>query len=137
MDWKMAGSNDESAVAQAVERLRTGILTQDAAMLEAVTMPELSYSHSNTKIEDQATFIANATGPNVQPIKLDYSDITIQIIENVAIVRLHMQSKTRLIKITSIIQSSVHLTMTWLKRGDQWLMLCRAATALSQVTTAE
>jgi len=133
----MAGPNEESAVAQAVERLRLGILTQDAAMLEAITMPELTYSHSNTKLEDKATFIANATGPNVQPIKLDYSDIAIQVIDNVAIARLHMQSKTRLLKTKSIIQSSVHLTTTWLKRGDDWLMLCRAATALSQVTTPE
>lgn len=133
----MAGSNEESAVAQAVETLRTGILTQDAAMLDAIAMAELTYSHSNTKLEDKATFIANATGPNVQPIALDYSDIAIQVIDNVAIVRLHMQSKTRLIKTKSIIQSSVHLSMTWLNRGGHWLMLSRAATALSQVTTPE
>jgi len=133
----MAGSNEESAVAQAVETLRIGILTQDAAMLEAITMPELTYSHSNTRLEDKATFIANATGPNVQPIKLDYSDVTIQIIDNVAIARMHMQSKTRLIKAKSIIQSSVHLTTTWMNRGGHWLMLSRAATALSQVTTPE
>jgi hypothetical protein len=136
-DRQMAGSQEESAVARSVEMLRKGILTQDAAMLEAITMPELSYSHSNGKIEDRSTFIANATGPNVQPIALDYSDITICVVKNVAIVRLHMQSKTRLVKISSIIQSSVLLTMTWLKRGDDWVMLSRAATAFSQVTTPE
>ena len=130
----MAGSHDESAVARSVEMLRNGILTQDAAMLEAVTAPELSYSHSKGQIEDRSTFIANATGPNVQPILLDYTDVTIQVIENVAIVRLHMQSKTRLVKSNSIIQSSLHLAMTWLNRDDRWVLLSRASTLLDQST---
>jgi hypothetical protein len=131
----MAGSNEESAVAQAVEMLRKGILTKDAAILEAVIAPELSYSHSKGQIEDRSTFIANATGPNIQPMSLEYSDITIRVIENVAIVRLHMQSKSGLPKINAIIESSIHLSMTWLNRDDHWRLLSRASTALNQVTT--
>jgi hypothetical protein len=131
----MAGSNEESAVARAVEMFRNGILTKDAAALEATTAPELSYSHSKGQIEDRSTFIANATGPNIQPIKLEYSDITIRIVDNVAIVRLHMQSKSLLTKINAHIETSVYLTMTWLNRDDHWLLLCRAATLVSQTTT--
>ena len=131
----MAGSQEESAVARALEMLRNGILTKDAAALEAVTAPELSYSHSKGQIEDQATFIRNATGPNIQPIALAYADVTIRVVDNVAIVRLHMQSKSGLPKNEAIIESSLHLAMTWLKRDDHWRLLSRASTVLNQVTT--
>ena len=56
-----AGSADEEAVAKNVEAFRQAQIATDAKAFEALCAPELSYSHSDGRVEDKATFIANAT----------------------------------------------------------------------------
>ena len=53
----MAATDDEEAVKQAVEALRKAMLTQDKAKLETLTAEQLSYSHSDARLEDKAKFI--------------------------------------------------------------------------------
>ena len=50
----MAATDDEEAVKQAVEALRKAILAQDKAKLETLTAEQLSYSHSDSHLEDKA-----------------------------------------------------------------------------------
>ena len=52
-----AQSADEGAVKKAVDELRTAWLKQDKAKIEALTADQLSYSHSDAKLEDKAKFI--------------------------------------------------------------------------------
>jgi hypothetical protein len=49
----MAATEDEEAVKQAVEALRKAILAQDKAKLETLTAEQLSYSHSDARLEDR------------------------------------------------------------------------------------
>jgi hypothetical protein len=53
----MAGTGDEEAVKKAVEALRKGILAQDKETLETLAAEQLSYSHSDARLEDKAKFI--------------------------------------------------------------------------------
>jgi hypothetical protein len=53
----MAATGDDEAVKQAVDALRKAILTQDKAKLETLTADQLSYSHSDARVEDKAKFI--------------------------------------------------------------------------------
>jgi hypothetical protein len=53
----LANTEDEAAVKQAVEELKTDWLKQDKGKLEAMTLPQLSYSHSDARREDKAKFI--------------------------------------------------------------------------------
>jgi hypothetical protein len=52
---------DEDAVAQSVEAFRAAQMASDAKAFDALCAAELSYSHSDGRVEDKATFIANAT----------------------------------------------------------------------------
>jgi hypothetical protein len=52
---------DEDAVAKNLEAFRAAQAVANAKGLEALCAPELSYSHSEARVEDTATFVANAT----------------------------------------------------------------------------
>ena len=56
-----AASADEDAVAKSVEAFRAAQVAANAETLDALCAAELSYSHSDGRVEDKATFIANAT----------------------------------------------------------------------------
>jgi len=57
----IAASADEEAVAKKVEAFRLAQIAADPKALGALCWDDLSYSHSSGKVEDKATFIANAT----------------------------------------------------------------------------
>src|SRR6185312_2813697 len=78
-------SADEEAVAKDLEAFRKAQAAQDAKTLMALTAPELSYSHSDGHIEDQATFVKNATSGKSKSISLEYKDPTIRVVGDVAI----------------------------------------------------
>ena len=60
-------SAEEEAVAKRVEAFRTAQIAQDAKALDELSAPELSYSHSDARVEDKAAFIKNATAEGRRP----------------------------------------------------------------------
>jgi hypothetical protein len=67
-----AASADEEAVAENVEAFRAAQVAANAEALAALCAAELSYSHSDGRVEDKATFIANATNGNSKFLSLEY-----------------------------------------------------------------
>jgi hypothetical protein len=61
VEWRrpsaVAESADEAAVAQAIEALRKAFFGQDKTQLEALCADELSYGHSDGRVENKAQFI--------------------------------------------------------------------------------
>src|SRR3979490_3163494 len=82
-----AASADEDAVAKNVEAFRAARVSPDAKALEALCAAELSYSHSDARVEDKATFIANATNGKSKVLSLAYKDPKISVVGTAAIVR--------------------------------------------------
>ena len=87
-------SAEEEAVAKRVEAFRTAQIAQDAKALDELAAPELSYSHSDGRVEDKATFIKNATSGRSKSLSLQYKDPTIRVVGDVAIVRFHWSSRS-------------------------------------------
>ena len=85
----LAAAADEAAVAERVEAFRKAQIAADAKAFDALCADELSYSHSSGRVEDKATFIANATNGKSKFVSLEYRDITIRIVGPAAIVRFH------------------------------------------------
>jgi hypothetical protein len=52
-----AQSADEATVKKAVEELRTALIKQDKAKLELLTAEQLSYSHSDARLQNKAELI--------------------------------------------------------------------------------
>ena len=68
----LATSSDEDAVAKGVEAFRLAQIAADAKAFGALCAAELSYSHSDGRVEDKATFIANATNGKSKFLALEY-----------------------------------------------------------------
>src|SRR5450755_2050151 len=84
-----AASADEDAVAKNIEAFRAAQFAANAETLDALCAAELSYSHSDGRIEDKATFIKNATSGKSKVLSLVYEDPKIHIVGPAAIVRFH------------------------------------------------
>jgi ketosteroid isomerase-like protein len=125
-----AASADEDAVAKSVEAFRVAQIALDAKALDALCAAELSYSHSDARVEDKATFITNATANRkTKFLSLAYQDPTILVVGPAAIVRFNWVSES---EGSDGKKSATHLhvLMNWQKQGADWKLLSRAATKL-------
>jgi len=126
----MAATNDEEAVKQAVDALRTAILKQDKAKLETLTAEQLSYSHSNARIEGKAKFIDGVMTRKAVVKSIDFPELTVAIAGNNAIVRHLWVSESELDgKVTN---TKIGVLQVWLKQDNSWKLLARAAYTLPQ-----
>src|SRR6187431_2551693 len=82
-----AGSADEDAVAKSVEAFRAAQIAADAKAFDALCAPELSYSHSDGRVEDKAEFIAASTNGKSKFVAIAYKDPKIRVVGTTAIVR--------------------------------------------------
>jgi hypothetical protein len=126
----MAATGDDEAVKQAVDALRKAILTQDKAKLETLTADQLSYSHSDARVEDKAKFIDGVMTRKAVVKSIDFPDITVAIVGNNAIVRHLWVSESELDgKVTN---TKIGVLQVWQKQDSGWKLLARAAYRLPQ-----
>ncbi len=125
-----AGTADEDAVAKRLEAFRAAQMAKDGTALAALVAPELSYSHSNAKVENKAEFLAGATSTLTRTLALAYKDPTIRVVGDVAIVRFTWASESEVVADGKKTQTNLHILMNWQKQGGQWLLLSRASTKI-------
>jgi len=126
----LSASADEEAVAKKVEAFRLAQIAADPKALGALCWDDLSYSHSSGKVEDKATFIANATDSKSKFLSIAYQDPTIKVIGPAAIVRFHWVAEQEMAADGKKVPTNLHILMNWQKQGDEWKLLSRAATKL-------
>jgi ketosteroid isomerase-like protein len=125
-----AASADEDAVAKNVEAFRAAQVAADAKALDALCAAELSYSHSDARVEDKAAFVANATNGKSKVLSLAYKDPKISVVGSAAIVRFHWMGESESVPEGKKSSTNLHILMNWQKQGADWKLLSRAATKL-------
>ena len=125
-----AGSADEEAVAKSVEAFRAAQIAADAKAFDALCAAELSYSHSDGRVEDKATFIANATNGKSKFLSLAYADPKIRVVGPAAVVRFHWVAESQAVADGKKSSTNLHILMNWQKQGADWKLLSRASTKL-------
>jgi ketosteroid isomerase-like protein len=125
-----AASADEDAVARNVEAFRAAQIAADAKAFDALCAAELSYSHSDGRVEDKATFIANATSGKSKFLSLAYQDPKIRVVGSAAIVRFHWVGESQAVADGKKSATDLHILMNWQKQGADWKLLSRASTKL-------
>ena len=125
-----AGSADEEAVGKSVEAFRAAQVAADAKAFDALCAPELSYSHSDGRVEDKTTFIANATSGRSKFLLLEYRDPQIRVVGPAAIVRFHWVGESVVVADGKKNSTNLHILMNWQKQGADWKLLSRASTKL-------
>ena len=119
---------DEAAVTKNTEAHRAALMAADAKALDALSAPELSYSHSDGHIEDKATFIANATSGKSKWLSLAYDDTTVRVVGDAAIVRFKFVGESQTGDKKN--QSNLGNLMVWQKQQGEWRLLARCSTKL-------
>src|SRR5262245_8564159 len=112
----LAGSPDEEAVAKNVEAFRAAQIAADAKAFDALFAAELSYSHSDGRVEDKAAFIANATNGKQKTLSLQYKDPSIRVIGTAAIVRFHWLGESETVADGKKSNTNLHILMNWQKQ---------------------
>jgi ketosteroid isomerase-like protein len=125
-----AASADEEVVAKNVEAFRAAQAAANAEALAALCAAELSYSHSSGRVEDKATFIANATNGKSKYLSLEYQDTKIRVVGSAAIVRFHWVGEQEAVADGKKSSTDLQILMNWQKQGAEWKLLSRAATKL-------
>src|SRR5215467_8358694 len=125
-----AEADDEAAVAKNVEAFRAAQFAADAKTLDALCAPELSYSHSDGRVEDKSTFIANATSGKSKFLSLAYEDVKIRVVGTAAVVRFHWVGESQSVADGKKNATNLHILMNWQKQGAEWKLLSRASTKL-------
>src|SRR2546421_11308369 len=92
----VAASADEAAVAQAIEALRKAVLGQEKTQLEALCADQLSYGHSDGKVENKAQFIEGVMTRKAIVKSITLSDHTIAIVGTDAISRHMLASESEI-----------------------------------------
>ena len=126
----VAGSPDEDAVAKNVEAFRAAQAAADAKALDLLCAAELSYSHSDGRVEDKATFIANATSGKSKVLSLKYEDTKVRVVGPVAVVRFHWLGESEAVADGKKSSTNLHILMNWVKQGSDWKLLSRGSTKL-------
>jgi ketosteroid isomerase-like protein len=121
---------DEDAVAKNVEAFRAAQFAADAKTLDGLCAPELSYSHSDGRVEDKAAFVANATDGKSKFLSLAYQDVSVRVVGDAAIVRFHWLGETQAAADGKKSATNLHILMNWQKQGADWKLLTRASTKL-------
>jgi hypothetical protein len=119
----VAASADEAAVAQAIEALRKAVFAQEKSQLEALCADELSYGHSDGRVENKAQFINGVMTRKAIVKSLTLSDHTIAIVGTDAIARHTLVSESETDgKLTS---TKIGVLQVWQKQGGTWKLLAR------------
>jgi hypothetical protein len=122
----MAQSSDEKAVEAAVEKLRKAMIAADKQNLENLAAKDLSYGHSNGLVEDRAEFVGQfITKKTIFLENLTFSNQTIKIVDNTAIVRHRLTSDTNNSNVPGKVD--ILILMVWQKQNGEWKLLARQA----------
>jgi len=120
-----AQSADEAAVRNAVEELRMAWLKQDKAKIQALIAEQLSYSHSDARLQDKTEFIAGVMSRKGTVKSLEWPELTVQVVGNNAIVRHLWVSESELDgKVTN---TKIGVMQVWQKQDGGWKLLARAS----------
>jgi ketosteroid isomerase-like protein len=120
---------DEDAVAKSLEAFRAAQAAGNTEVIASLCAEELSYSHSNAKIDTKASLLDGIAKANYKWTSLEYKDPTIRVVGPAAIVRFTFVGEQEFTDGKKTPQN-LHILMNWQKQGSDWKLLSRAATKL-------
>ena len=116
-------STDEAAVTENVEVLRRAILEADKARLDQVSAPQISYGHSDGRVESKEQFI-NGVMTRKQTVKsLAFPELKVAVVGDAAVARHIYLAESELDgKQTT---TKIGALQVWQKQNGSWKLLAR------------
>ena len=118
-----AASADEAAVTENVEVLRKAIFEADKARLDQVSAAQISYGHSDGRVETKEQFI-NGVMTRKQTVKsLAFPELKVAVVGEAAVVRHIYLAESELDgKQTT---TKIGALQVWQKQNGSWKLLAR------------
>ena len=116
---------EEQAVEAAIETLRKLMITPDPKQLETLTSTELSYGHSNGRVQTQGEFIDDLKTGASDFIHIQLLDQTVKVVDNSAIVRHTLDADTNDAGKPGHV--TIKILQVWHKQNGRWILLARQA----------
>ena len=120
-----AQSADEATVAQAVENLRKAMFERNVKQFEALISENVSYGHSAGRIENKQEFIKAALANKAVMKSLAFTDQTVKITGNHAVVRNTYNGVSELDGKTNT--TKIGVLLVWAKEDGTWRLYARQA----------
>ena len=118
-----AQGGDEAAVSQSVETLRKALLEADRGKLEQVASAQISYGHSDGRVQNKEEFIHGVMTRKQTVKSLDFPDLKVAVVGNAAVVRHIYLSQSELDgKATT---TRIGALQVWQKQDGGWKLLAR------------
>ena len=125
----LAEAWDEGAVKEATESLRKALFAQDKAKLEALIAEQVSYGHSDGRVQNKAEFVDGTMTRKATVKSLEFPELKVAIVGNAAIARHLWVSESELDgKPTS---TKIGVLAVWQKQDGSWKVLARQAYKLA------
>lgn len=121
----MAQSKEEKEVATALEQLRVAMVDGDSAKLTLLVSPQLSYGHSGGHVEGQEEFVHKIVSGKSDFATIDITDQTINIVNDVAVVRHTLHATTN--DNGKPGEVDLYVLLVWQKNKKDWKLLARQA----------
>jgi ketosteroid isomerase-like protein len=118
-----AQGGDEAAVAQNVEIFRKAQLEADRAKLAQVTSDQVSYGHSDGRVETKEQFIDGVMNRKQVVKSLTFPDLKLSVVGDAAIVRHIFLAESDLDGKTTT--TRIGALQVWQKQGGAWKLLAR------------
>jgi hypothetical protein len=121
-----AQTKEEKEVAGSVQILRAAMISGDKASLQKITADQLTYGHSNGKLEDKAAFVEALASGTSDFVTIDLEDQTISVVDNtVALVRHKLHAKTN--DNGKPGEAHIGILLVWQKQKGSWKLVARQA----------
>ncbi|HEY4209612.1 MAG TPA: nuclear transport factor 2 family protein [Puia sp.] len=121
---------EEKAVSSAVEALRKAMIDPEKAVLEKLTLPELTYGHSSGVVQNQSEFVEALTSGKSDFVSIDLTGQTITVVNNTAVVRHYLSAVTN--DGGKPGQTKLSILLIWQKQKGEWRLLARQAVKVQQ-----
>lgn len=117
----------EAGVAKAMDSLNAAIKSADPQQLDKIAIPDLSYGHSNGRLETKAQFIDALVQKRSVFKTIDVSKQTIHMQGDTAVVRNHISADTDPGAKGTIVHVEIDVIYVWRFVGGEWKLIARQA----------
>jgi ketosteroid isomerase-like protein len=120
-----AFADDDPALSQTVEALRKAILSADKDKLTELTADQLTYGHSDGRVQDKAVFIDGVMTRKATVKSLEFPELKTFVVGDTGVTRHHYVADNEQDGKTTHIDIGV--LAVWQKQSAGWKLLARQA----------
>jgi ketosteroid isomerase-like protein len=124
----LSAADPKADVTAAMQSWKTAMLKKDAAALDRLLHPDLTYSHSDARTETKADILQSIPAGKLNVTDIRFGDSTVRVYGNTALVKGTMEVGVT----SSPTPLNLSVLQVWLKGPQGWQLVARQSTRLNK-----